>query len=324
MENLLHVKNLTTIFQSSRGNVKAVDSVSFNIKPREVLGLVGESGSGKTTTARSIVRLLPEAGRITSGEVLFKGKDLLKLPEEELRGIRGREITWIPQNPMSSLNPAFRIKDQMIDVLQLHKGLGKKEAFEEAASLLRRVGITEAEKTLMKYPSQLSGGMCQRVLIAVAFSCNPSLVIADEPTTALDVITQAAVVKLINEIRKDIGTSMLLITHNMGLARHFCDRIAIMYAGKIVEEASTRRIFEKPLHPYTQTLLEAIPTIYGKKSRIAELHEKAYSSSYVNYGCVFYPRCGYRMPRCKEVEIPYFYPETGHRVACLLYEKEKT
>ncbi|MEM3891977.1 MAG: ABC transporter ATP-binding protein [Nitrososphaerales archaeon] len=268
MAELLSVEDLKIRFLGQTSN--AVDGVSFSVKEAEILGLVGESGAGKSITGRSILRLLPPNGRIVSGRILFKGVDLLTLSDEEMRKIRGKEITAIQQDPLSSLNPAFRIRDQMVDILKIHLGMGKSEAEEYSVKMLQEVGIPNPELVLRKFPHQLSGGMCQRVMIAIAFSCNPTLVIADEPTTALDVITQALVVNLMKRMKEKLNTSIIFITHNLALASNICDRIAVMKMGKIVEMKPTKELFRTPEHPYTLTLLEAVPKVGRRVTRIPE------------------------------------------------------
>ncbi|MEM1994439.1 MAG: ABC transporter ATP-binding protein [Nitrososphaerales archaeon] len=268
MAELLSVEDLKIRFLGQASN--AVDGVSFSVKEAEILGLVGESGAGKSITGRSILRLLPPNGRIVSGRILFKGVDLLTLSDEEMRKIRGKEITAIQQDPLSSLNPAFRIRDQMVDILKIHLGMGKSEAEEYSVKMLQEVGIPNPELVLRKFPHQLSGGMCQRVMIAIAFSCNPTLVIADEPTTALDVITQALVVNLMKRMKEKLNTSIIFITHNLALASNICDRIAVMKMGKIVEMKPTKELFRTPEHPYTLTLLEAVPKVGRRVTRIPE------------------------------------------------------
>jgi len=259
--NVLEVDNLAVEFLTTKGVFRALNGVSFHVKAGEILGLVGESGTGKSITGRSILRLLPRNGRIVEGKILFKNRDLVKLSEDEMRKIRGKEITAVQQDPISSLNPAFKIKDQIIDILKLHREIDGKTAEKEAEKLLKKVGIMNAGDVLNKYPHQLSGGMCQRVMIGIAFSCSPSLVIADEPTTALDVITQALVINLMKEMIQEFGTSIIFITHDLSLASHICDRIAVMYKGEIVETGTTERIISTPEHQYTKLLMDSIPRI---------------------------------------------------------------
>ena len=265
---LLSVEDLKIRFLGQDFN--AVDGVSFKVEEAEILGLVGESGAGKSITGRSILRLLPPNGRIFGGRILFKGTDLLSLSEDDMRKIRGKEITAVQQDPLSSLNPAFRIRDQMFDILRIHLGLKGQEAEEYSVKLLEEVGIPAPLVVLRKFPHQLSGGMCQRVMIAIAFSCNPKLVIADEPTTALDVITQALVVNLMKRMREKHKTSIIFITHNLALASNICDRIAVMKLGKIVEMKPTKELFKAPEHPYTLALLEAVPRVGRRVTRLRE------------------------------------------------------
>jgi len=316
--SLLEVEKLDVFFPSLNGTIKAVDDVSFSIKSGEVFGLVGESGAGKSMTGRAILRLIPENG-IMGGRIYFKGRDLLSLAKEEMRHVRGREITIVQQDPLSSLNPAFKVRDQMTDVMKLHLGYDKEKAENYSVELLSRVGISDPISVLGKFPHQLSGGMLQRVMIAIAFSCQPSLTVADEPTTALDVITQALVIKLMKNMQALYKTSIMFITHNMGLAARFCDRIAIMYAGKIVEVGHTAQIFGSPQHPYTKALLTAIPSLIEKKKPVNIEGSMPSLLNPPDY-CRYYPRCPYRMPRCAEGPIPFFEMEDGSRAACLLLE----
>jgi len=261
MTPLLEIKNLQTQFTTDDGLVKAVDDVSFSLAPREVLGVVGESGSGKSVTSLSILRLVARPGKIAGGEILWKGTDLLKKSEAEMRKIRGDEIAMIFQEPMTSLDPLYTVGNHINEALQLHQGLKGKEARLRAIEALREVGIREPESRVDAYPHQLSGGMRQRVMIAIALSCDPDLLIADEPTTALDVTVQAKVLDLLQKLRAERGMSILLVTHNMGLVAEICDRVVVMHRGKVVETAPVLELFDAPRHPYTQGLLRSIPTL---------------------------------------------------------------
>ena len=256
---LLDVKNLKTYFHLEEGTVKAVDDVSFHIDEGETLGLVGESGCGKSVTSLSVMRLLSPPGKIEGGTITFKGQALLDLPEKEMRKIRGNEISMIFQEPMTSLNPVFTVGNQIAEAIKLHQKKNRHEAMEEAVRMLRAVAIPDPEKRVRDYPHQLSGGMRQRVMIAMALSCNPSLLIADEPTTALDVTIQAQILDILAKLKKDFRLSLLLITHDLGVIAEVADRVAVMYTGKIVEEASVHDIFKNPKHPYTEGLLRSIP-----------------------------------------------------------------
>lgn len=300
---LLWVEKLQTYFFTDAGLVKAVDGVSFDVHAGEVLGLVGESGSGKSITGRSILRLVPEPGRIVGGELLFKGTDLRALSEREMRRLRGAQITTIPQDPLSSLNPAFRIRTQMTDVLRLHRNLNESAARQEAADLLDQVGIPDPKHTLEKYPHQLSGGMRQRVMIAIAFSCEPALVIADEPTSALDVTTQAQIVALLRSMQQRFGTAMLLITHDLGLVSKVCDRVVIMYGGTVMEQAPVQELFARPANPYTRALMRSIPNLAVEQGElqsiagsIADLPDRDV--------CPFVPRCTEKVGMCEERSRP--------------------
>ena len=261
MNKLLEVKNLKTQFFTDDGTINAVDDVSFEIAPNEVLGLVGESGCGKSVTSLSVLRLVSAPGKITGGEILWKGKDLLKATDRQMREVRGNDIAMIFQEPMTSLDPLYTVGDQIMEAIKLHQGLRGKEAKQKAIEALRDVGIPEPENRVDSYPHQLSGGMRQRAMIAIALSCNPDLLIADEPTTALDVTVQAKVLDLLKKLRVERNMAILLITHNMGLVAEMCDRVAVMHGGKIVETASVQEIFANPKHPYTRDLLKSIPTL---------------------------------------------------------------
>lgn len=258
---LLQVNNLKTQFHTDDGLVTAVDDISFSVAPRETVGIVGESGSGKSVTSLSVMRLISPPGRISGGEILWKGKDLLKLPEPQMRALRGDDIAMIFQEPMTSLDPLYTVGNHIEEALKLHQGLRGHAAREKAIEALEAVGITDAKQRVDAYPHQMSGGMRQRVMIAVALSCNPELLIADEPTTALDVTIQAKILDLLKQLRKEREMAILLITHNMGLVAEMCDRVIVMHGGKIVETASVDDIFAKPHHPYTQGLLRSMPTL---------------------------------------------------------------
>jgi len=259
---LLDVRGLTTVFHTSKGTVTAVDDVSFSLRPGRTLGLVGESGCGKSVTALSIMRLLPHpAGETTRGEVLFNGKNLLALPEKDMRTVRGNDISMIFQEPMTSLNPVFRVGDQVAEVIRLHKKLGRKEAWDEAVDLLRQVGIPSPEQRAREFPHQMSGGMRQRVMIAIALACTPRLIIADEPTTALDVTIQGQILDLMNTLSRETGSALLLITHDLGVVAESAEDVIVMYAGRVVEQSPVADLFANPLHPYTQGLLRSIPTL---------------------------------------------------------------
>src|SRR4030066_1738755 len=262
MKILMEIKNLKTHFFTHEGTVKAVDGVSFKINQGETVGIVGESGSGKSVTALSVMRLIPHPpGKIVGGEIYFEGKDLLKLEDKEIRKIRGKKISMIFQEPMTSLDPVFTVGYEIGEVIQLHQGLNKKEARKKAIEILKIVGIPDVEKRIDNYPHELSGGMRQRVMIAMALSCNPTLLIADEPTTALDVTIQAQILRLIDDLKKEFHTSVLLITHDLGVIAKTCDNVALMYAGYIVEYTDVHTFFKNPLHPYAQALLKSIPRL---------------------------------------------------------------
>jgi peptide/nickel transport system ATP-binding protein/oligopeptide transport system ATP-binding protein len=298
--------------------------VSFEIEEGEVFGLVGETGCGKSVTALSILRLIPHPpGKIVGGEIQFRGRNLLALPEDEMRSIRGKEISMIFQEPMTSLNPVFRIGDQMMEVIMLHQGLDRTRAFEKAVEMLERVHIPDGGRVVKQYPHQLSGGMRQRVMIAMELSCHPFLLIADEPTTALDVTIQAQILRLVKEMKKELHTSILLITHDLGIIAEMCDRVAVMYAGSIVEQASVEEIFEDPKHPYTQGLWGAIPRIDQEKESLAVIPGTVPDLSQPPVGCKFHPRCSFRFDPCDRMVPPLFQPSTGPFVACFLYGEEK-
>jgi len=321
-ENLLTIRNLYTYFYTYLGVVKALNGVNLEVKKGETVGLTGETGCGKSVTALSIMRLISEAGKVVSGEIIFKGVDLLKLSEEEMRRIRGKEISMVFQEPMSSLNPVFRIGDQLSAPIMLHQGMDRKEAMEKAIEMLRLCKIADAEKIVRSYPHELSGGMRQRVMIAMALSCNPALLIADEPTSFLDVTVQAQVLKLMNELKERMGTSMIMISHDLGVIAQLCNRVAVMYAGDIVEVGDVRPIFKEPTHPYTKGLLRALPGIltrrlFSIKGTIPELIDPP-------PGCRFSPRCKHSAEICSRQKPQLVEVGEGHRVSCFLYHKEST
>jgi peptide/nickel transport system ATP-binding protein len=319
MADLLQVKNLQTSFFTPEGEVRAIDGVSFEIGEGKTLGLVGESGCGKSVTSLSIMRLIPSPpGKIVGGEIFYRGRDLLRLNNEAMRRIRGNEISMIFQEPMTSLNPVFTVGNQIGEAIKLHQGLGKRETRQKTIEMLRLVKIADPESRVDSYPHQLSGGMRQRVMIAMALSCNPSLLIADEPTTALDVTIQAQILELIKELQQKIGgMALLLITHDLGVVSEQADNVAIMYAGKIVERSSTRAIFNRPFHPYTVGLLNSLPGIGGlKKKRLDAIPGMVPSPLHLPSGCRFRDRCPRAQEICAQTEPPLEEKEPGHTVAC--------
>lgn len=321
MGTLLSIKDLKTHFFSAGRVIRALDGVSFDIEEGESFGLVGETGCGKSVTALSILRLISfPPGKIVEGEIHFRGRNLLKLPEEAMRSVRGKEISMIFQEPMTSLNPVFRIGEQMREVIMLHQGLDKMQSLEKAAEMLELVNMPEARKVLNQFPHQLSGGMRQRAMIAMELSCRPFLLIADEPTTALDVTIQAQILKLIKEIKQKFHTSILLITHDLGVVAEICDRVAVMYAGSIVEQADVEEIFENPKHPYTKGLWGAIPRMGEEKGSLAVIPGIVPDLSQPPAGCKFHPRCSFRFDPCDQRVPPAFEVSPRHSVACFLYE----
>ncbi|HEX5023096.1 MAG TPA: ABC transporter ATP-binding protein [Candidatus Binatia bacterium] len=319
MADLLQVRNLQTSFFTPEGEVRAIDGVSFEIREGKTLGLVGESGCGKSVTSLSIMRLIPSPpGKIVGGEILYRGRDLLKLSNEEMRKIRGNEISMIFQEPMTSLNPVFTVGNQIGEAIKLHQGLGKKETRAKTIEMLRLVKIADPESRVDAYPHQLSGGMRQRVMIAMALSCNPSLLIADEPTTALDVTIQAQILELMKELQQKIGgMALLLITHDLGVVAEQADEVAIMYAGKIVERSNTRAIFNHPFHPYTVGLLNSLPGATGqKKKRLDAIPGVVPNPLNLPSGCRFRDRCSRAADLCAQTEPELLENEAGHTVAC--------
>jgi len=326
MPHLLEVQNLRTHFPTRGGLVKAVDDVSFYIKEGELLGLVGESGSGKSITALSVMRLIAEPGKIVAGSMKFKGEELTTAADERMREIRGNDIAMIFQDPMTSLNPVYTVGEQIAEALRLHRKLDRKAAWASAIESMKEVSIPSPERRANDYPHQLSGGMRQRVMIAMALACDPELLIADEPTTALDVTIQAQILELLDELRRTRKLSVLLITHDLGVVAETAERVCVMYTGKIVEESGVEELFEKPKHPYTQGLLRSVPKLtlhdIEKVTRLKTIDGVVPSPTNLPDGCHFAPRCEFRMERCTEGEIPLYELLNGVRVRCVLYEDE--
>jgi len=320
---LLQIKGLKTHFFTDDGVSPAVDGVDYEVRKGETLGVVGESGCGKSVTALSIMRLIPDPpGKIVAGDIVFEGQSLLALSNEEMRRIRGNKISMIFQEPMTSLNPVYTIGNQISEALRLHQGLSQKDAHDRSVEMLQLVGIPLPERRVNEYPHQLSGGMRQRAMIAMALSCNPRLLIADEPTTALDVTIQAQILDLMVSLKADLDTAIILITHDLGVVAESAARVVVMYAGKVVEEADVYNIFEHPLHPYTAGLLESIPRIdrsVKQKTRLKEIPGVVPIPSQLPAGCHFNPRCPKAMDICRH-ENPLLKDEkAGHRVRCWLY-----
>lgn len=323
-EELLEVKSLNTYFYTQAGVVKAVNDVSFKINEGETVCIVGESGCGKSVTSMSILKLIPSPpGKIVSGEILFKGKDLLSLSEDELRKVRGNEISVIFQEPMTSLNPVFTIGYQISESLMLHKNLSEAEAKKASIEALKLVGIPRAESIFESYPHELSGGMRQRAMIAMAISCDPELLIADEPTTALDVTIQAQILDLMRDLKKKINTSIMLITHDLGVVAEMADYVVVMYAGKIVEEAPVRELFKNPLHPYTIGLLKSKPSINDEVDRLYSIPGQVPNPVGMPENCYFCERCEKAKDICSKKQPHLVQVNDVHKVACWLYEEGK-
>ncbi len=322
-EPLLEVKNLRTQFFTQDGVVKAVEDVSFYVMPGETLGVVGESGSGKSITGLSIMRLIPSPpGKIVTGEVIFEGQDLLKLSDDQMRRIRGNQIAMIFQDPMTSLNPVLTINRQISEALQLHMGMSKDQAKARAIELLRMVGIPNAEERIDQYPHQFSGGMRQRVMIAMALSCNPKLIIADEPTTALDVTIQAQILDLMRSLQSERNTGVMMITHSMGVVAGMADRVQVMYAGSIVETASTEEIFANPRHPYTVGLMKSIPRLDAReREKLEPIRGLPPDLIDLPDMCPFVPRCDYAREKCEQKRPPLLEVAPGHMSACWFWEE---
>ncbi|MBE7516399.1 MAG: ABC transporter ATP-binding protein [Chloracidobacterium sp.] len=322
---LLEIDELRTHFPTRAGLVRAVDGVSFSIEEGELLGLVGESGCGKSITAMSVLRLIYPPGKIAGGSIKFKGEELTTASEDRMRSIRGDDIAMIFQDPMTSLNPVYTVGEQIAEAIRLHRHLDKKAAAAAAVEAMREVAIPAPEQRAGDYPHQLSGGMRQRIMIAMALACDPDLLIADEPTTALDVTIQAQILELLNELREKRKLSILLITHDLGVVAEVADRVCVMYTGKIVEESVVTELFAKPKHPYTQGLLRSVPKVSfsgaGTIERLETIEGTVPSPTELPPGCHFAPRCRFRMERCTKGEIPFFTTDDGSKVRCVLYDK---
>lgn len=325
VQPLLDVRNLKTYFYTEDGVVKAVDGVDFYVKPGEVLGLVGESGCGKSVTSLSIMRLISAPGKIVEGQIFFEGKDLVQASEDEMIQVRGNRISMIFQQPQTALNPVFKVGDQIAEVLSIHQGMSKEAGLARAIELLQMVGIPEPERRAEAYPHELSGGMAQRVMIAMGLACVPNLLIADEPTTALDVTIQAQILDLMRNLRENIGTAIILITHDLGVVSEMCERVAVMYAGQIVEQADVQTIFARPLHPYTQGLIGSIPVLGKLKDRLEVIPGSVPNLVNLPPGCRFAPRCRareeYQLAVCT-AQSPELMQVEGesHKVRCWLYQ----
>src|SRR5438270_4363256 len=324
MSHLLEVRNLHTYFQTREGLVCAVEGVSFYLGRGELLGLVGESGCGKSITALSIMRLVAPPGKIVAGEILFDGRDLLKLSNREMRDVRGNDVAMIFQDPMTSLNPVFAVGEQIAEALRLHRKLSRKAARAAAVEAMREVSIPDPELRVNDYPHQLSGGMRQRVMIAMALACDPKVLIADEPTTALDVTIQAQILELLNNLRHTRELAVLLITHDLGVVAEVAERVCVMYTGKIVEESPVDELFARPKHPYTEGLLRSVPKLSSKDvikpERLQTIEGMVPRPNALPPGCHFEPRCHFRMPRCREGEIPLYDVMPGVQVRCVLFD----
>lgn len=322
-ETILEIKDLCVEFQTVEGVVHAVDHLNYTLHKGEKLGIVGESGSGKSVSSLGMMQLIPNPpGRITGGEILYHGKDLVKASEKEMQKIRENEISMIFQEPMTSLNPIIKCGKQIAESLRLHRGMKKKEAMEEAVRMMRAVGIANPEVRAHEYPHQMSGGMRQRVMIAMALACQPQILIADEPTTALDVTIQAQILDLIRELNESMGTSVVFITHDLGVVSELCDTVIVMYTGHIVEQAPVKELFESPKHPYTKGLLNAIPKITRERNPLETIEGMVPNPTERIEGCSFSPRCPYATDQCRKAEPPMAELSDGRLVRCWQYAKE--
>ncbi|MCM3739256.1 ABC transporter ATP-binding protein [Oceanobacillus luteolus] len=321
---ILELSGLSTHFFTDQGEIPAVDKVSFRVHKGEVVGVVGESGSGKSVTSLSILQLIPSPpGKIVSGSIRYKGEDLAKATEKRMKRIRGNEISMIFQEPMTSLNPVFTIGNQMREAIRIHQKISKKAATEKAIQMLKLVGIPRAEDIVNEYPHQLSGGMRQRVMIAMAMSSDPSLLIADEPTTALDVTIQAQILDLMKKINKEEHTSILLITHDLGVVADICDRVVVMYAGQVVEKGTTREILKDPQHPYTQGLIRSLPKLHGREEKLYSIPGTVARPKKDRVGCRFAPRCEFAFERCFKENPELYQLGDGRESRCFLHTEKK-
>jgi peptide/nickel transport system ATP-binding protein len=320
-EPILKVNNLHTYFSTEDGEVRAVRGVSFDVHEGETIAIVGESGSGKSVTSLSIMRLLDENGRIADGEILYKGQDISKIPDDDMRHIRGKEIAMIFQEPMTALNPVFTVGDQIIEMIMLHLGMDEKAARQRAIDLLRKVGIPEPEKRVDQYPHELSGGMRQRAMIAMALSCNPKVLIADEPTTALDVTIQAQILELMKELQKEYGMAIIFITHDLGVVAEMADKAAVMYAGKVVEYGDIVSIFKRPKNPYTWGLMQSIPKLNEEVDRLMSIPGTVPNPRRFPKGCGFSNRCFLAKERCKDEMPELVEVEPGHYSRCFYIDE---
>ena len=318
--HLLEVSHLSTSFFSDQGEIRAVEDVSFSVQPGQTVALVGESGCGKSVTALSIMQLVDYPGRVVGGQVVFKGADLLTLPDKDVRRVRGNQIGMVFQEPMTSLNPVFTIGDQIGEVLDIHTSLTKRAIRQEVIRLLEKVHIPSPDKRIDQYPHEMSGGMKQRVMIAMALACRPDLLIADEPTTALDVTIQAQILELLKELQRDMGMAILLITHNLGVVAQFAQDVIVMYASRIVERASVPQLFAAPSHPYTRALLRSLPTPGARETRLESIPGTVPSPLMYCRGCHFSTRCSDVLDRCPDEEPSLVEIEPGHEVTCWLHQ----
>lgn len=321
--NILEVKNLSTYFYTDRGVVKSVDGVDITLKKGTTLGIVGESGSGKSVTALSLMGLLMgTTGKVTDGKIILDGDDISDITPEKMRRLRGSQIAMIFQEPMTSLNPVMKIGDQIMEAIRLHQKISKEDARKKALDILQKTDIPRAEQIMREYPFQLSGGQRQRVMIAMGLVCNPKILIADEPTTALDVTIQAQILDLMNQLKADIGTSTLFITHNLGVVAEVCDEVVVMYCGRVVESGDVYRIFDDPKHPYTQGLLASIPRLGQQVERLECIPGNVPNPKYMPKGCKFEPRCIHAMNICREEEPGFYEFENAHKSRCWLCDKK--